>query len=427
MKNKMKKLVALGLTGAMCVGILSACGSQQPAQQTETGESTPPSTSTEEEAVSDVDAEASTEAEALSDAVEEAYSEAESAYTEWLTEELSKEYGEYIEESAKNYKGADLLADEYKETLLAIQPLIDAAYAESDDHLATFEIVCNGEPVDPASVEGMTTITCDAPNEKGKMDMYMFRPTDATEDEVLPCIYLAHGGGYYAGTPLSEKKDCELLANSNHVAVISYDYTLTKEAPYPAALNDAYAGLKYVYENADELKIDKDKIILHGESGGGGLTACLALYAKDQNEIPFLGEVLVYPMLDYRTGSDEDTYNNPYTGEFCVTKEDLRLCWEKMFEGTEVSDADMIYASPSVAKVKQVEGLPDTFIIVGSLDAFVNEDVDYANKLTQAGVPTELFVENGVPHAYDLLSDDTPQRERFDTLRNNFIQKLLNK
>ena len=385
MKNKMKKMAALGLTGTMCLGIVSAYGSEPPAQQ------------------------------------------AGSAYTEWLEEELNKAYGEYIDESAKNYKGADLLADEYKESLLVIQPLIDAGYAMSDDHLGAFEIVCNGEPVDPASVEGMTTITCDAPNAKGKMDMYLFRPKDAEEDEVLPCIYLAHGGGYYAGTPLSEKKDCELLANSNHVAVISYDYTLTKEAPYPAALNDAYAGLKYIYENADELKIDKDKIILHGESGGGGLTSCLALYAKDQNEIPFLGEVLVYPMLDNRTGSKEDIYNNPYTGEFCVTKEDLRLCWEKMFEGQSVSDADMIYASPTVATVDQVKGLPDTFIIVGSLDAFVNEDVDYANKLTQAGVPTELFVENGVPHAYDLLSDDTPQRERFVNLRNSFIQKLLDK
>ena len=297
MKSKMKKLAAIGLTGAMCLGILSACGAQPPAQQKESGKSTPP---------------VSTEAESAADVADEVYSAAESAYTKWLTEELSKAYGEYIDESAKNYKGADLLADEYKETLLAIQPLIDAAYAMSDDHLETFEIVCNGEPVDPASVEGMTTITCDAPNAKGKMDMYMFRPKDAKDDEVLPCIYLAHGGGYYAGTPLSEKKDSELLANSNHVAVISYDYTLTKEAPYPAALNDAYAGLKYIYENADALKIDKDKIILHGESGGGGLTSCLALYAKDQNEIPFLGEVLVYPMLDYRTGSQEAIYNNPY-------------------------------------------------------------------------------------------------------------------
>jgi hypothetical protein len=210
MKSKMKKMAALGLTGAMCLGIVSAYGSQPSAQQSE------------------------------------------SAYTEWLTEELNKAYGEYIDESAKNYKGADLLADEYKESLLAIQPLTDAGYAMSDDHLDAFEIVCNGEPVDPASVEGMTTITCDAPNAKGKMDMYLCRPKDAAEDEMLPCIYLAHGGGYYAGTPLSEKKDCELLANSNHVAVISYDYTLTKEAPYPAALNDAYAGLKYIYENADD-------------------------------------------------------------------------------------------------------------------------------------------------------------------------------
>ena len=354
-------------------------------------------------------------------------SKTESAYARYITEELGKDYATYIDEAAKRYKGADLVADEYRETLLAIQPLVDAAYAESADHLAAFEVVCNGEPVDPKSVDGLKIITCDAPNAKGKMDMYMFRPKDAKEDEVLPCVYLAHGGGYYAGTPLSEKGECELLANSNHVAVINYDYTLTKEAPYPAALNDAYAGLKYIFENADELKIDKSKIILHGESGGGGLSACLALYAKDQNEIPLLGEVLVYPMLDYRTGSDADIYSNPYTGEFLVTKEDLRLCWEKMFAGQTVPDDQMIYCSPSVATVDQVKGLPDTYIIVGTLDAFVNEDVDYANKLIQAGVPTELFVENGVPHAYDLVADDTEQRARFNDLRSKFIERLLNK
>ena len=408
----LKKLAVLGLSGAMCLGLVTACGAQGTAK--ETGTSTSSST-------------AATTEKAASDNSAKSGSAAESAYAKYLTEELGKDYAAYIDEAAKHYKGADLVADEYKETLLAIQPLVDAAYAESNDHLAAFEVVCNGEPVDPKSVDGLKTITCDAPNAKGKMDMYVFRPKDAKEDEVLPCVYLAHGGGYYAGTPLIEKSECELLANTNHVAVINYDYTLTKDAPYPAALNDAYAGLKYIYENAGELKIDKNKIILHGESGGGGLSACLALYAKDQNEIPLLGEVLVYPMLDYRTGSDADIYKNPYTGEFMVTKEDLRLCWEKMFAGQTVSDDQMIYCSPSVATVDQVKGLPDTYIIVGTLDAFVNEDVDYANKLIQAGVPTELFVENGVPHAYDLVADDTEQKARFNDLRSKFIERLLSK
>ena len=400
-KGVLKRLSLFGLAGVMCMG-LAACSTQ----------GTPDAVGSSA---------ATTEAVASGNAV------SVSKYVDYITKELSKEYEKYIDESAKNYKGAGLLADEYRETLLALQPLVDAAYAGSNDHLAVFETVCNGNPVDPKDIEGMETITCDAPNAKGKMDMYIFRPKDAKEDEVLPCVYLAHGGGYYAGTPLSEKNECELLANTNHVAVINYDYTLTKEAPYPAALNDAYAGLKYIYENADELKIDKNKIILHGESGGGGLAACLALYTKDQKEIPLLGEVLVYPMLDYRTGSDADTYKNPYTGEFLVTKEDLKLCWEKMFAGQTIPDDRMIYASPSVATVDQVKGLPATYIIVGSLDAFVNEDVDYANKLTQAGVPTELFVENGVPHAYDLVANDTEQKARFNDLRREFIDKLLNK
>ena len=419
----LKRLAVLGISGALCLGLVTACGAQGTAKEASSSASSSTAAATEPAASSNSAEEVS--AAASSNAAEEG-SAAESAYIDYITKELSKDYEAYIDESSKQYKGADLLAPEYKETLLALQPLVDAAYAESSDHLATFETVCNGDPVDPKSIEGLQTITCDAPNAKGKMDMYMFRPKDAKEDEVLPCVYLAHGGGYYAGTALMEKEECERLANTNHVAVITYEYTLTKEAPYPAALNDAYAGLKYIYEHAGDLKIDKNKIILHGESGGGGLAACLALYTKDQKEIPLLGEVLVYPMLDYRTASDADIYNNPYTGEFLVTKEDLKLCWEKMFAGQTVPADQMIYASPSVATVDQLKGLPATYIIVGSLDAFVNEDVDYANKLTQAGVPTELFVENGVPHAYD-FADGTAQKERFIELRSEFIDRLLSK
>lgn len=83
----------------------------------------------------------------------------------------------------------------------------------------------------------------------------------------------------------------------------------------------------YVYEHADELNVDRDNIVIEGESAGGGLTARLALYNLDKGEVPLKGQVLIYPMLDYRTGGEEDIYNNEYAGEFVWTKENNIFGW----------------------------------------------------------------------------------------------------
>ena len=144
--------------------------------------------------------------------------------------------------------------------------------------------------------------------------------------------------------------------------------------------------------------------------------------------MPLKGQVLIYPMLDYRTGGEEDIYNNEYVGEFVWTKENNVFGWGKLVEGqdTKISDEEMIYFSPATAAVDQLKGLPETFLIVGSLDLFCDEDMDYAQKLMEAGVFTELYVEPGVPHAYEYL-DGTPQAERFYELRNNATLRMLEK
>ena len=131
-------------------------------------------------------------------------------------------------------------------------------------------------------------------------------------------------------------------------------------------------------------------------------------------------------MLDYRTGGDEDIYNNEYAGEFVWTKENNVFGWGKLIEGQEkkLNDEEMIYFSPAVATVEQLKGLPQTFMIVGSLDLFCDEDMDYAQKLMQAGVFTELHVEPGVPHAYEYL-EWTPQADRFFELRDNATTRML--
>ncbi len=271
-------------------------------------------------------------------------------------------------------------------------------------------------------------LTIDVGDGKNKLNLYVFRPAKYKNGEKTPVIYFIHGGGYHFGTTGMDESKIQGVADSVNATVVSADYTLSLDPSYryPIELEEVYAGLLYVYEHADELNVDKDNLVIEGESAGGGLTARLALYNKDKGKVPLKGQVLIYPMLDYRTGGKDDIYNNEFVGEYIWTKENNVFGWGKLIEGQEnkLTDDEMIYFSPATATVEQLKGLPQTFMIVGSLDLFCDEDISYAQKLMQAGIYTELHVEPGVPHAYEYL-EGTPQTERFYKLRNNATAQML--
>ena len=271
-------------------------------------------------------------------------------------------------------------------------------------------------------------LSIDGAQGKGKLNLYVFRPAKVGDEEETPVIYYMHGGGYQFGNTAIFEESIQSLADENKATVVSVDYTLTKDPSYkyPMELRDAYAGLLYVYEHADELHVNKDNIVLEGESAGGGLAARLALYNRDKGMVPLKGQVLIYPMLDYRTGGNEDIYNNEYAGEFIWTKENNVSGWADLMAGWEkkLTDEEMMYFSPAVATVEDLKGLPETFMIVGSLDLFCDEDMDYARKLIEAGVFTELHVEPGVPHAYDSFSW-TPQTARSEELKDKATARMF--
>ena len=263
---------------------------------------------------------------------------------------------------------------------------------------------------------------------KEKLNLYVFRPANVKDGGKTPVIYFIHGGGYHFGNTAMDESKIQGVADGNNVTVVSPDYTLSLNPSYkyPVELEEVYAGLLYVYQHADDLNVDKDNIVIEGESAGGGLTARLGLYNRDKGEVPLKGQVLIYPMLDCRTGGEEDIYKNEYAGEFIWTKENNVFGWGKLLAGQEkkLADEEMIYFSPALATAEQLKGLPETFMIVGSLDLFCGEDMDYARKLMEAGVFTELYVEPGVPHAYEYL-EGTPQTERFYELRDRATARML--
>jgi len=269
-------------------------------------------------------------------------------------------------------------------------------------------------------------ITIDAG--KNKINIYVFRPSDYVEGEKTPLIYFIHGGGYHFGNVSMDEEKIQGVADGSGATVVAPDYTLSLDPSYkyPMELEEVYAGLLYAYKHADELNVDPDNMVIEGESAGGGLTARLALYNRDKGEVPLKGQVLIYPMLDYRTGGKEDIYNNEYAGGCVWSKENNVFGWGKLKEGQDkaLTDEEMIYFSPAVATVDQLKGLPETFMIVGSLDLFCDEDMAYAQKLMEAGIFTELHVEPGVPHAYEYLAW-TPQAKRFLELRNDATLRML--
>ncbi|MDO5638479.1 MAG: alpha/beta hydrolase [Neisseria sp.] len=316
--------------------------------------------------------------------------------------------------AAQDFKTLHRLAPEYQ----SIAPNWAASIAD-DAEVARRE--AGFRQAAEAAPQPDLKITVPAAARQPAVDLYLYRPKNATGS--LPVIYFIHGGGYIMGNARQNNAALADLAERNRAAVVSVEYRLATEAPFPADLNDAYHGLGHVFRHADALELDNKRIILMGESAGGGLAARLALYTRDRGEFSPAGQVLIYPMLDYRTGTAQSPYRNPYAGEFVWTAASNRFGWGKLRGGQRISERQMAYFSPALAK--DLSGLPPTFIAVGDLDLFVNEDIDYANRLIQAGVPTELHVIPGVFHAFEMLGPDSPQTAQYRELRRNAIQGML--
>jgi triacylglycerol lipase len=206
-----------------------------------------------------------------------------------------------------------------------------------------------------------------------------------------------HGGGFVAGSPLADGPRHLALAADLHCCIVSVDYRLAPETPFPGGVEDCYAALTWVFANADALKVDAARVGVMGESAGGGLAAALALMARDRGERMLAFQHLIYPMIDDRTGSGLN--GSPYLGEFSWTAPNNQFGWSALLCGLEGSEETSPYAAP--ARATDVSRLPPTFISVGALDLFLGEDLDYARRLVGAGVPVELHVYPGSFHGFD--------------------------
>ncbi len=224
-----------------------------------------------------------------------------------------------------------------------------------------------------------------------------------------PGILHTHGGGYILGTAATDVRRLQELARELDAVIVSVEYRLAPETSYEGSIEDNYTGLRWMYDHATQLGLDRSRIALTGESAGGGHAALLAITARDRGKIPIIFQALVYPMLDDRTGGAVQVPGHIATLGWRAPEN--QYGW-RAFLGQAPGTAT-VPARAVPARTPKLAGLPPAFIQVGGVDLFVSEDIDYARRLNEAGVPTELQVIPGAYHGFDQLAPDSPQAKQF--------------
>jgi acetyl esterase/lipase len=265
------------------------------------------------------------------------------------------------------------------------------------------------EPVPGVEVDRYTLTTADG----ATLDLAWYHAPAGQPGSAV--LYL-HGGGMIFGLEhlgrLYDLAVRDYVATSG-VPMLVVDYRLAPEHPHPTPVEDCYTALRWLADNTATLGVDPARIGVMGDSAGGGLTAAVCLLARDRGGPPIAQQLLIYPMLDDRAQTPD-----PQLLPFLTwTYDDNATGWAALLGDSAGTDTVSRYAAP--ARATDLSGLPETYIDVGDLDIFRDEDITYARRLSDAGVPTELHLHPGCPHAFEALARgaDVSQRAIGDRTR----------
>ncbi|MBR0301371.1 MAG: alpha/beta hydrolase [Bacteroidales bacterium] len=230
----------------------------------------------------------------------------------------------------------------------------------------------------------------------------------------VPGVLWIHGGGYMLGGTYMLSMTCAPMLAETGAVVVFPDYRLAWQSPYPAALEDCYAALEWMYAHAEELGVDRDRIVVGGESAGGGLTAAICLYARDKGEIPIALQLPLYPMLDCEdTASSADNH-----GRVWNTRRN-HWGWRHYLGETYGTDSVSKYASAS--RETDYSGLPPCYTFVCDGEPFYDETLTYVRNLQKAGIEARVVVYHGNMHAFDMLR---PRDEQSKQARRKMLEEF---
>lgn len=269
-------------------------------------------------------------------------------------------------------------------------------------------------------IEGVEITVQEAPYADGSytVPVRVYQPKN--KSGTLPGFFWIHGGGYVLNSAEDDDATAAHFALTYNCVVVSVDYRLAPENPFPIPLEDCYTALKWMYDSADALDFDPERIAIGGASAGGGLCAGLAQITRDRGEVPVIYQLLIYPMIDDR---NIEQASDPIFDHYVWSRHSNLRGWRAYLGMEPGTPKTPKYAAP--LRTDNLEGLPPALILVGDVDLFLEEDLAYATRLIQAGVPTEVHVYPGGVHAFDLLGAMTALGQRCNIERDAVMKAVL--
>ena len=301
--------------------------------------------------------------------------------------------------------------------MVEIIPLRADTIHANRDHFATI--------IPPMTVqaEGRAVVWEDrlipGPAGAGDVEITIVRPARASATPA-PAVLSIHGGGMVLGTRFFGTGELIDLAERHGMIGVAVEYRLAPEHPGPAQAEDCYAALEWMAAHAEDLGIDPDRIIASGMSAGGGLSAAVALLARDRGGPRLAGQLLGCPMLDDRNAT---VSARQYDGFGAWDRNNNDTAWDAIVGADRFTERVSPYAAP--ARAQDLSGLPPAFIEVGAAETFRDEAVDYALRIWATGGRAELHVWAGGYHGFTGFSPDAEVSRAANAARDSWLRRTL--
>ncbi len=279
-------------------------------------------------------------------------------------------------------------------------PLYSLSYEDARAVLLGAQTIKDISPILDCDVQDMTF----AVGQVRPIDVRMYRPKG--NGDALPLVVYYHGGGWVMGNKRTHERLMREICIRTGVAVLFVNYTPSPEAQYPQILEEEYAALTYVVENAPLYQVNPNKIILAGDSVGGNMAAVMSMWAKDRKDVFIQKQILLYPVMD--AGMDSPSYSAFADGPWLTKKAMAYFLDAYLPDKAKRSD---VFVSPLNTPINELRGLPPAFVLTVENDVLRDEGEAYADKLMQADVPVVAVRYKGTIHDFlmlDTLADTCP-------------------